>query len=394
MNIENRIAKRVANIPPSGIRKFFDIVSEMKDAISLGVGEPDFVTPWPVCLAAVKSIEQGETHYTSNWGTIALRREIARYLERRFKTPYRPDSEIVVTVGASEGIDLALRALIEPGDEVLIPEPSYVSYTPLCSLSGGVPVALPCAAEDGFALRADVVKAAITPRTKALVLPYPNNPTGGVMTKEQLSALADVLRGTGVVVISDEIYAELTYGGHKHVSFASLPGMWERTVTINGFSKAFAMTGWRLGYVCAPEPLAAAMCKIHQYAIMCAPTAAQAAAVEALRSGYATDYAAVGRMVEVYDRRRQLMVSRFNDMGLACFEPRGAFYTFPSVQATGMTGTDFSVELLRTEKVACVPGSAFGSGVEGHIRCSCASATSVVEEALVRMERFAKGKIR
>ena len=394
MNIEGRIARHVAEMPSSGIRKFFDIVSEMKDAISLGVGEPDFVTPWQVCASAIHAIEMGETHYTSNWGTTELRREIARYLEHRFEVSYNPTNEIIVTVGASEGIDLALRALIEPGDEILIPNPSYVSYTPLCTLCGGVPVSVPCSAENLFALQAEDVRKAITPKTKALVLPYPNNPTGGIMTREGLLALAEVLKDTGVVVISDEIYAELTYGGHEHVSFASLPGMFERTITLNGFSKAFAMTGWRLGYACAPAPLAAAMCKIHQYAIMCAPTAGQAAAVEALRDGYNTDYAAVRRMVEIYDRRRMLMVSRFRDMGLSCFEPRGAFYTFPSVAATGMTSNDFSVGLLKTEKVACVPGTAFGTGVEDFIRCSCATATDSVEEALRRIERFVSGKIR
>lgn len=388
MNVQEQLSRCVTAMPPSGIRRFFDIVSEMKDAISLGVGEPDFVTPWSVCEAAIHSIEQGETHYTSNWGTIQLRREIARYLEKRFSVSYNPTNEIIVTVGASEGIDIALRALLNPGDEVLIPQPSYVSYMPLAALAGGVCVPLPCSAEHSFALQPDVLRAAITPRTKALILPYPNNPTGGIMTREELAAIADVLRDTNIMVISDEIYAELTYGGHQHVSFATLPGMWERTITLNGFSKAFAMTGWRLGYACAPAAVAAAMCKIHQYAIMCAPTAAQAAATEALREGAMNDYAAVRRMVEVYDLRRQLMYRRFNAMGLPCFEPRGAFYAFPSIAPTGMDSGTFCESLLRSEKVACVPGTAFGEGVESFIRCSCAAATSVVEEALVRIERY------
>ena len=388
MDYEKVLCRRVADVPPSGIRKFFDIVSEMKDAISLGVGEPDFDTPWVISDAAAYSLRRGKTHYTSNWGLLALRREIGRYLEERFCVSYDPAKEILVTVGASEGIDLALRALVEPGDEVLVPEPSYVSYSPGVAFAGGEAVAVPTRAENQFRLMAEDVKSRLTPRTKALILPYPNNPTGAVMGRDDLLALSEVLRGTDVVVISDEIYAELNYGDQPHVSFASLPGMWERTVTLNGFSKAFAMTGWRMGFLCAPAPLAAVMVKIHQYVIMCAPTAGQYAALEALKNGRETDYAHVRRMVREYDRRRRIMLSAYRDMGLPCFEPKGAFYTFPCVRAVGMTSQQFALNLLKEEKVAVVPGDAFGASGEGFVRCSYATATDKVIEAMARMKRF------
>ena len=388
MDYDKVLCRRVREVPPSGIRKFFDIVSEMKDAISLGVGEPDFDTPWVLCDAAVYSLRRGKTHYTSNWGLMELRREIAAYLRDRFAVEYDPASEIVVTVGASEGIDLALRALVEPGDEVLVPEPSYVSYAPGVLFAGGVPVPVPTGAEKEFRLMAEDVKSRLTDRTKALILPYPNNPTGAVMGKSDLQALADALRGTDVIVISDEIYAELNYGEERHVSFASLPGMWERTVTLNGFSKAFAMTGWRMGYLCAPKELAAVMVKIHQYVIMCAPTAGQYAALEALRNGRENDYAHVKRMVREYDRRRRIMLAAYEDMGLDRFEPRGAFYAFPCIRKTGMTSQDFALALLKEEKVAVVPGDAFGASGEGYVRCSYATATDKVIEAMERMKRF------
>ena len=388
MNYDSIVNRTVADIPPSGIRKFFDIVATMKDAISLGVGEPDFVTPWNICESAIYAIEQGQTHYTSNWGTLELRREIARYLSHRCGLTYDPEKEIIVTVGASEGIDLALRTLIEPGDEVLIPEPSYVSYSPCVKLAGGVPVGIPTDASVAFRVLPGQLNAAITPRTKALILPYPNNPTGGIMERADLEAIAKVLEGTNIMVISDEIYSELTYGGRTHASFASVPGMFERTITLNGFSKAFAMTGWRMGYACAPAPIAKLMCKIHQYTMLCAPVQGQAAATEALRSGYENSYASVARMREVYDRRRRMMLKAFNDMGLDCFEPLGAFYVFPCIRSTGMTSEEFCERLLREQKVAAVPGTAFGASGEGYIRCSYATATDKVAEALRRIARF------
>ena len=388
MNYESYLNRDIAAVPPSGIRRFFDIAATMKDAISLGVGEPDFVTPWNICESAIYAIEQGQTHYTSNWGTLELRREIARYLSHRCGLTYDPEKEIIVTVGASEGIDLALRTLIEPGDEVLIPEPSYVSYSPCVKLAGGVPVGIPTDASVAFRVLPGQLNAAITPRTKALILPYPNNPTGGIMERADLEAIAKVLEGTNIMVISDEIYSELTYGGRTHASFASVPGMFERTITLNGFSKAFAMTGWRMGYACAPAPIAKLMCKIHQYTMLCAPVQGQAAATEALRSGYENSYASVARMREVYDRRRRMMLKAFNDMGLDCFEPLGAFYVFPCIRSTGMTSEEFCERLLREQKVAAVPGTAFGASGEGYIRCSYATATDKVAEALRRIARF------
>lgn len=388
MNYDQIVCQRVAQVPPSGIRKFFDIVSEMKDAISLGVGEPDFVTPWRISEAAIYSLGQGHTHYTSNWGLMELRTLIAQYLDQRYRIRYNPKDEILVTVGASEGIDLALRALVEPGDEVLVPEPSYVSYMPGVSFAGGVPVGVVATAEQQFRLTPEALRAAITPRTKALILPYPNNPTGGIMEEQDLIAIAQVLRDTNIVVISDEIYSELTYGGRSHVSFASIPGMWERTITLNGFSKAFAMTGWRMGYACGPRELMSVMCKIHQFTMLCASTPGQYAAVEALKSGMENGYEEVSRMVRVYDRRRRMMVEGFRRMGLSCFEPLGAFYVFPSVAATGLTSQEFCERLLRQQKVATVPGTAFGASGEGHIRCSYATATDKIAEALSRIAAF------
>lgn len=391
MNYDQIVNRTVRDIPPSGIRKFFDIVSTMKDAISLGVGEPDFVTPWNICESAIYSIEQGQTHYTSNWGTIELRREIAAYLEERCGVSYNPADEILVTVGASEGIDLALRALVEPGDEVLVPEPSYVSYAPCVRLAGGVAVGVPTDASLGFRLTGDLIRSRLTPRTKALILPYPNNPTGAILEREDLLDLARALEGTNVIVLSDEIYSELTYGGRTHVSFASIPGMFERTITLNGFSKAFAMTGWRLGYACAPRPLLDVMLKIHQYTIMCAATPSQHAAVEALRTGFANDFADVRKMVEAYDMRRRLMVEGLRAAGLPCHEPMGAFYVFPSVKETGLSSQEFCQRLLYEKKVATVPGDAFGQLGQGHIRCSCASSTANIVEAVARIGEFVAG---
>jgi len=390
MNYDKLLCQRVKAVPPSGIRKFFDIVSEMKDAISLGVGEPDFNTPWTINDAAIYSLRQGHTHYTGNAGLMELRVQIAEYMKNRFGVRYNPKNEIFVTIGASEGIDVALRTLLEPGDEVLLPDPSYVSYSPGVIFAGGVPVPVVTKEEDEFRLTPEALRAAITPRTKALILPYPNNPTGAVMGKEHLEAIAEVLRDTDIFVISDEIYAELTYDGCSHVSFASIEGMWERTITLNGFSKAFAMTGWRLGYACGPQEIITVMLKVHQYAIMCAPTASQYAAVEALKSGMETGYASVKQMQRTYDRRRRIMLDAFREMNLSCFEPRGAFYTFPCIRRTGLTSQEFAERLLREQKVAVVPGTAFGESGEGFIRCSYATATDKVIEAMKRMKDFMK----
>ena len=390
MKYEQLLCRRVQDVPPSGIRKFFDIVSEMKDAISLGVGEPDFDTPWTINDAAIYSVRRGRTHYTGNAGLMELRVQIAEYMYSRFGVKYDPKNEVFVTIGASEGIDVALRTMLEPGDEVLLPDPSYVSYSPGVIFAGGIPVPVVTKEEDEFRLTPEALRAAITPKTKALILPYPNNPTGAVMNREQMEAIADVLRDTDIFVISDEIYAELTYNGHKHVSFASIDGMWERTVTLNGFSKAFAMTGWRLGYACGPKEIISVMLKVHQYAIMCAPTASQYAAVEALKSGMESDYAVVGQMKRTYDRRRRIMLEAYKEMGLSCFEPRGAFYTFPCIRKTGLTSQEFAERLLQEQKVAVVPGTAFGESGEGFVRCSYATATEKVIEAMRRMKEFVK----
>jgi len=388
MDYKKLLNPTVASVPPSGIRKFFDIAQKLPDCISLGVGEPDFVTPYHIRDAAIASILDGQTQYTGNRGLPGLLKEISYYLETRFGTPYDPEKEILVTVGASEAIDLALRALINPGDEVLIPDPSYVSYCPSVIFCGGVPVPLRTRAEDEFRLTPEAVKAAITPRTKALILPYPNNPTGGIMGKEHLEKLAEALKDTDIMVISDEIYAELTYGDKKHVSFATLPGMWERTLTINGFSKSFAMTGWRIGYICGPKEVMDVMLKIHQYNILCAPRQGQAAALQALRRGRENNYEDVAVMRRSYDRRRRVMVEGLRKMGLDCFEPLGAFYIFPSIEKTGLTSEDFCQRLLEKEHVACVPGTAFGESGEGHIRCSYATALDKLTLALEKIQKF------
>ena len=387
MNYERVLCERVRKVPPSGIRRFFDIVSEMKDVISLGVGEPDFTTQWRCSDAAIYSLRTGHTHYTSNRGLKELTRLISEY-EARFGVRYDPATEVMVTVGASEGIDLALRALIEPGDEVLVPDPSYVSYMPCVAFAGGVCVPVKTTAENGFRLTADMLKARITPKTKAVIFPYPNNPTGGVMEPEDMKELATALDGTDIVVIADEIYAELTYTGRPHVAFASIPGMRERTITLNGFSKAFAMTGWRMGYACAPKEILDVMMRVHQYTIMCAPTAGQYAAVEALKSGLETDFADVKRMVRQYDRRRRVIVDGLRAAGLETHEPLGAFYAFPCVRSTGMTSQEFCVRLLEEERVACVPGDAFGETGEGYVRCSYASSLENITEAVRRIGAF------
>lgn len=374
------------NLQPSGIRKFFDIVSEMKDAISLGVGEPDFVTPWGIRDAAIRSIQKGYTQYTGNRGLPELRENICRYLKERFDLDYAPEHTIV-TVGASEAIDLVLRAVCAPGEEVLVPNPCYVSYAPCVSLAGGTPVGIRCTADNGFILTPENLEAAITPKTKAVILAFPNNPTGGIMTKAQLEAIAPVLEKHDLLIISDEIYAELTYGG-KHYSIASVPGMKERTVLINGFSKAFAMTGWRVGFVCAPPEIDAAMLKIHQYVMLCAPRMSQHAAVYALKEGFADHFSVVEEMRESYNRRRRFMVNSLNEMGLTCFEPKGAFYVFPSVEKTGMTGEEFANRLLQEELVAVVPGSAFGACGTHYLRCSYATGMEQLTEAMDRIAAF------
>ena len=378
----------IMGVPKSGIRKFFDIVQQMPDAISLGVGEPDFVTPYHIRNAAIDSLLDGETQYTSNWGLLSLRKEIDLYLQNRFGLSYDPAKEILVTVGASEGIDLALRTLTCPGDEVLVPEPSYVSYAPGVVFAGGVPVPVQTSADNGFVLTPEQLEAAVTPRTKAIILPYPNNPTGGVVGREALMRLRGVIIKHDLIVISDEIYSELCYSEQRHVSIASLPDMRERTVVINGFSKAFAMTGWRMGYVCAPAPMCDVMCKIHQYTIMCAPRQGQVAAQEALKQGREDGYADVIRMRTSYDQRRRLMVKAFRDMGLDCFEPLGAFYVFPGIQKTGLTSEAFCERLLREQQVAAVPGTAFGASGEGHIRCCYATALDKLTTALERIHTF------
>ncbi len=388
MTYEHYLNPRVAAVPPSGIRRFFDLAATMKDTISLGVGEPDFITPYHIRNAAINCIVDGETQYTANRGLLPLRQEIAWYLEHRYGTVYNPETEVLVTVGASESIDVALRAIVSDGDEVLVPEPSYVSYSPSVIFAGGTPVGVVTGSETDFRLSAEAVRAAITPRTKALILPYPNNPTGAIMEKQDLEALAEVVREKKILVISDEIYSELTYGDRHHVSFASLPDMADYTLTINGFSKSFAMTGWRVGYVCGPAELINVMNKIHQYGILCAPRQGQAAALEALRTGRENGYEDVLRMRDSYDRRRRLMVDGFRKMGLECFEPLGAFYVFPSIASTGMTSEEFCEKLLRDKRIACVPGTAFGPCGEGHIRCSYATGIEKLTTALDRMTEF------
>lgn len=378
--------KTVSSMPPSGIRRFFDIAAEMDDCISLGVGEPDFVTPWHIRNEGIYSLEKGHTHYTSNSGLKELRIEICRYMNRRFDLNYDPMSQVTVTVGGSEAIDLFLRSIIEPGDEVMICEPSFVCYKPLVQLAGGVPVVIETKAENEFRLTPGELKAAITPKTRALVLPFPNNPTGAVMTRADLEGIAEVLRGTDIMVLSDEIYAELTYGDDRHVSIAEIDGMYERTVIVSGFSKAYAMTGWRLGYALGHSDIIKAMIKVHQYAIMSAPTTAQYAAIEALKNGDDD----IEMMRREYNYRRQVIVKGFNAMGLECFEPRGAFYCFPCIKSTGLDSNTFCEKLLYSKKLAVVPGTAFGESGKGFIRCSYAYSIENINEALNRVEAFIK----
>lgn len=382
-SMQDYLASGVRNIPPSGIRKFFDLAAGSKDIISLGVGEPDFTTPWHVRDASVYALERGMTSYTPNSGLMELREEIGQYLYNQFQVKYEPSNEILVTVGGSEAIDLALRALIEPGDEILIPEPSYISYSPITSITGGKPVGIESFAKDQFKLTPQSLKNAITPRSKVLILCYPSNPTGGIMTYDDWLPIAKIVEEHDLIVISDEIYAELTYD-QKHVSFAAMPGMRDRTILVSGFSKAFAMTGWRMGYACGHPELIGAMLKIHQYTVMCAPVMGQVAAIEALRNGLEEK----DKMVESYNQRRRLVVNGFREIGLECHEPQGAFYAFPSIQSTGMTSDEFAGRLITEARVAAVPGSVFGLGGEGFIRCSYATSVAQLNEALDRIGGF------
>ena len=383
MNYDQIISQKIQNIKPSGIRKFFDILEEMTDAISLGIGEPDFVTPWHIRDAGIYSLERGHTKYTSNAGMLELRREIANYLRRRFDLEYDYTNQILVTVGGSEAIDLAIRVLVNPGDEVIIPVPSFVCYGPLTEMAGGVPVYVELTAENGFRLTPEQLKAAITPRTKALVLPFPSNPTGGIMERRDLEAIAQVLKDNDIMVISDEIYAELTYG-QRHVSPANLTQLYDRTVVVNGFSKSHAMTGWRMGYVCAPQPVIAAMTKLHQFGILSAPTTSQYAAIEAMRSGDED----IAHMREEYDSRRRYLVENLNRIGLDCFEPKGAFYVFPCIRSSGLSSDEFCERFLREEKVAVIPGTAFGPGGEGYVRACYASSMRDLTESISRLDNF------
>lgn len=382
---KTRISATVQEIPPSGIRRFFDLVAEMKGVISLGVGEPDFVTPWHVREACIYSLEKGYTMYTSNWGLLELREEIARHLFKFYGVNYEPRNEVLVTVGVSEALDLALRAILEPGDEVLIAQPCYVSYSPCTVMAGGVAVPLDTCAENDFRLTAQQVEDAITPRSKALILSYPNNPTGATMSREELMEIAKVAEKYNLIVISDEVYDKLTYEG-QHTCFAELPGMRDRTILLNGFSKAYAMTGWRMGYACGHPEIIAAMTKIHQYTMLCAPITAQKAALEALQNGCEE----MKKMVASYDQRRRLVLKGFAEIGLPCFEPRGAFYAFPSIQHTGLSADEFAERLLKEVKVAVVPGDVFGVTGAGHIRCSYASSVENITEAIERIGSFLK----
>ncbi len=380
----NRIlSQRAQGLKPSGIRKFFDILDEIKGVISLTVGQPDFVTPWHIREAAIHSLEDGETYYTSNNGMLELREEICKYLNRRFSLSYDPKNEVIVTIGGSEAIDLAVRAVLNPGDEVIIPVPSFVCYGPITEMASGKPVFVNTYEKDKFKLTPEILKKAITPKTKLLVLPFPNNPTGAVMTEEELEGIAEVIRETDIAVLSDEIYAEMTYG-RKHVSIASLPGMRERTIVVNGFSKAYAMTGWRLGYTAAPHEIVAQMRKIHQYAIMCAPTTSQYAAIEALKNGDQD----IESMTAEYDRRRRLIVDGLRKLGLECFEPEGAFYVYPNIGKFGLSSEQFCERLLNEEKVAIVPGTAFGECGEGFARISYAYSVRHINIALGKIESF------
>ncbi len=382
-NQRSLISKQVSQISPSGIRKFFDLLQSMEGVISLGVGEPDYATPWHIREQAIYSLEKGNTMYTSNLGMPELRQEVARYLENNYALRYNPDSEILITVGVSEALDLALRAILNPGDEVIMPDPCYVAYNACVILSGGKPVMVPTSEEEGFELGGDEVEAHITSKTKAILIGYPSNPTGATMPKDKLEEIAQIAERHELLVISDEIYARLTYGV-EHTCFATLPGMKEKTILLGGFSKAYAMTGWRVGYAAARAEVIAAMTKIHQYTMLCAPIMSQVAAIEALKSGEQS----IKEMVSDYNRRRLVMVKGLNDIGLSCFEPKGAFYAFPSIKATGMSSEEFAEKLLLEEKVAVVPGSAFGRCGEGYIRCCYATALSDIKEALLRMKNF------
>ena len=383
MDYSSLLSKKVVDMKPSGIRKFFDILETMKDVISLTVGQPDFVTPWHIRSAAIESLEQGKTYYTSNSGTKELRDEITNYSKRRFDLEYDPKDEVIVTVGGSEAIDIAIRTIVGPGDEVIVPIPSFVCYGPLVEMAGGVPVFCPTREEDRFKLTPELLRPLITERTKLLILPFPSNPTGAIMTREDLEGIAELLRDTNIFVISDEIYAELTYG-REHVSIATLPGMRERTVVASGFSKAYAMTGWRLGYTLAPREISKQMLKIHQYAIMCAPTTAQMAAIEALRAGDPD----VEKMCGEYDHRRKYLVHKLHKMGIDCFEPEGAFYVFPNIKKFGMTSEAFAEKLLFDYGVAVVPGTAFGDCGEGFVRISYAYSIKHIDQALERIEKM------
>ena len=383
MNYNDILNKRIQNVPPSGIRKYFDLLEGMEGGISLGIGEPDFVTPWHIRDAGIYSLEKGFTKYTPNAGLSELRRQISRYMKRRFDLEYAPIGQVLVTVGGSEGLDACFRCMLDPGDEVIIPTPSFVCYGPLVSMVHGVPVYVETKAENEFRLTAEELRAAITPRTKIVVLPFPNNPTGGIMGRADLEALAEVLRGTDIMVVSDEIYAELTYGQH-HVSMANIPDMYERTIIVNGFSKAYSMTGWRMGFVCGPKEIIAAMTKLHQYGIMSAPTTSQYAAIEAMKNGDGD----IEAMRDEYNGRRRFLVDGFRKLGLDCFEPRGAFYTFPCIKSTGLTSEEFCDRFLAEERVAVIPGSAFGPGGEGYVRACYAASMKNLDEALKRLERF------
>lgn len=385
INYDKILSEKVKTIKPSGIRKFFDLAAEMQGVISLGVGEPDFKTPWNVREAGINSLQDGKTRYTANAGLIQLREEICNYLDRRFLLKYNPQNEVLVTVGGSEAIDICIRALVNPDDEVLIPEPCFVAYSPIAALTGGKPVPIETKAEDNFRLTAQALKAAITEKTKLLIFPFPNNPTGAVMRREHLEEIADVLKGTDIIVLSDEIYAELTYSG-DHVSIASIGDMAERTVVVNGFSKAYSMTGWRLGYAAGPTPIIKQMTKIHQFAIMSSPTTSQYAAIEALKNCDG----AIKKMRDEYNMRRRLMIDTLNNMGLTCFEPEGAFYVFPSIKSTGLSSEEFCERLLMEKKVAVVPGGAFGESGEGFVRISYSYSINHLIEALGKIEEFIK----
>lgn len=385
MILENMILKNIKDMPPSGIRKYFDLVNEMENVISLGVGEPDFVTPWNVREAGIYSLEKGYTHYSSNAGFIELRNEISKYLKRRYNLEYNPNEEIIVTVGGSEGIDIAIRTLVGPGDEIIIPEPSFVAYKGCASFAGGTVKTIELSEEDNFKLTREALKNAITHKTKVLVLPFPNNPTGAIMTREELRPIVELLKDKDIIILSDEIYSELSYG-EKHESIASFPEIRDKVIVINGFSKAYAMTGWRLGYACGHKVFIDAMKKIHQYAIMCTPTIAQFGAIEALKNGDKD----VEAMVREYNRRRRVVVQGFRKMGLECFEPMGALYVFPNIKSTGITSDEFCQRLLEEKRVLTVPGDAFGSCGEGFIRCSYATSMEDIMEALKRINEFVK----